>query len=109
MSDHKHTPGPWQFHFNRNFDNHPRVMAGKDCVASTIGTKTTRDNLTTAQKEANARLIAAAPELLDAAEFALDVLIGCCVPAGGCDDRSAIIQTQKILREAIAKAKGDQP
>lgn len=72
MSAPAHTPGPWFYEFNPNFDLHPRVMANHQCpricIASTIGTKTTRDLLTTEEKAANARLIAAAPALLSALE-----------------------------------------
>jgi len=57
--------------------------------------------------EANARLIAAAPELFAAADNALDVLIACCVSAGGVDDRDAIRDARVMLSAAIAKAKGE--
>jgi hypothetical protein len=45
-------------------------------------------------------------DLLQACDYALDTLIGCCVPAGGVDDRQTILDTQAMLRAAIAKAKG---
>lgn len=51
------------------------------------------------------RLHAVEEELLDAADNALNVLIACCVPAGGVDDRKAILEAQHMLRVAIAKAK----
>ena len=53
---------------------------------------------------ANARLIAAAPDLLEAAETALNVLLANCIQAGGVDDRKHIIDAQAMLRKAIAKA-----
>lgn len=57
------TPGPWEYEFNGRFDLHPRVMGsdGKDrlCIASTIGTKTTRDKLDLIDKQNNAQLIIA--------------------------------------------------
>jgi hypothetical protein len=58
------------------------------------------------QWEADARLISAAPDLYDAADNALNALIACCVPAGGVDDRKAILDAQAMLRAAIAKATG---
>jgi hypothetical protein len=61
-----------------------------------------------AERDANARLIAAAPQLLEVADCALNVLIGCCVPAGGADDRKMILETIQQLRAAIAKATASQ-
>lgn len=49
-------------------------------------------------------LIASAPELLEAADNALGVLIACCVSAGGVDDRKAILDAQAQLRAAISRA-----
>lgn len=62
------TEGEWYLEFNPKFDLHPRVMSRRAdgrrvCIASTCGTKTTRDLLTTGEKLANARLIAAAKAL----------------------------------------------
>lgn len=48
-----------------------------------------------------------AQDLLDAAEKSLETLIGCCVSAGGVDDRKTILETQQMLRKAILKAKGE--
>jgi hypothetical protein len=55
---------------------------------------------------ANARLIAAAPDLYDAADNALGVLIGCCVAGDGIDDRKAMLDARQMLRAAINKATG---
>lgn len=57
-------------------------------------------------QQATARLIAGAPDLLEAADEALNALIGCCVPAGGVDDRAAILAAQAKLRSALGKARG---
>lgn len=46
-------------------------------------------------------------ELLDAADMALNTLIGCCVSAGGIDDRKTILEAQGMLRAAIAKAESE--
>lgn len=56
--------------------------------------------------EANAHLIAAAPELYDAAHNAAGVLIACCKPAGGCDDDHAIRDAIERLEDALTKARG---
>ena len=37
-----------------------------------------------------------------AAEMALETLIGCCVSAGGVDDRKTILEAQDMLRAALA-------
>lgn len=50
------------------------------------------------------RLHALNAELLDAADMALNTLIGCCVSAGGVDDQKTILEAQGMLRAAIAKA-----
>lgn len=57
-------------------------------------------------QEANARLIAAAPEMLEATYNALECLMGCVKPAGGCDDDAVIQMTIGMLKAAIAKAEG---
>lgn len=51
---------------------------------------------------------AEATALRDAADNALGVLIRCCVPAGGVDDRDAILDTQTQLRAALAQWKEEQ-
>lgn len=48
----------------------------------------------------------ASAELYDACEMALETLIGCCIPAGGCDDRKTILLAQKMLRMALESADG---
>lgn len=108
MSDAQHTPGPWTYQFNVNFDLHPRVMAKREdgemvCIASTIGTKTTRDKLSLEEKSTNAHLIAAAPDLLDALEDALAELspLMMAYRAEHYDDICG------KARAAIAKAKGE--
>lgn len=92
----KHTPGPW---------------SGKTVIAMTVvleecGVSLGFGSRRTEETVANARLIAAAPDLLEAAENALGVFIACTVPADGCDDRTAILDSQRQLRAAIAKATG---
>lgn len=55
---------------------------------------------------ANARLISAAPELLDACDMSINTLLGCCVAGGGVDDRKTMLETIAMLRAAINKALG---
>ena len=94
----KHTPGPWTCHELGDEDgswerwsivhNGPLCYGGDACQGPAVS-------------EANARLIAAAPELLEACEaIALDL-----------ENNGELYETDEarieILRAAIAKAKGE--
>lgn len=87
-----HTPGPWVVSHDKKYDQQ-RISANDAPIAVT-------------KDEANARLIAAAPDLLDVARN-----------VGGIDDgwlkgahpellRKAILQIRDEARAAIAKAEG---
>lgn len=64
-----HTPGPWALEANE-------VRAGDNLIADVMGGEGTRfiDDKDNTECLANARLIAAAPELLEACEIALTFL-----------------------------------
>lgn len=85
MSESKHTPGPWQVQHN---DSHRSW-----CVVSACG-----DGVTgwarVCQSEADARLIAAAPDLLEA-----------CRAIANCEFMVSRAAGEKVLA-AIAKAEG---
>lgn len=103
-----HTPGPWnvdsRYHVHAIVDASgndltyqqvaPQFHDGEPC-----GSVTSRGR-TAVELEANARLIAAAPELL----AALEGVVSRCEPSGyvGIDG-----QFLKAVRAAIAKANGD--
>lgn len=110
-----HTPGPWTA--DEHADSEDRGYLADDdsghfnirsagplawVIAVTIGDVAVPKR----DEKANARLIAAAPDLLEACDEALNVLIGCCVPAGGADDRKHILDAKAQLRAALAKARG---
>lgn len=100
----KHTPGPWFAQAGYlTIYNLSDGTVGTTCALAKVLREQPGDD----QAEANARLIAAAPELYDAAEAALNALLACCVPAGGVDDRKAIVEAQWMLRAAIRKATGE--
>ncbi len=101
-ADKRHTPGPWiaekSEHSERCFYvSHP-ASEGWSCVAASW-----------AQNEhatmANARLIAAAPELLEALR---EIEIICTESAGDCRKRmgTRVVNTLVTARAAIAKATG---
>lgn len=88
----KHTPGPWLYksngsYFDVGIDNHEDSVIP---VYPTVCIGVPHD------QEANARLIAAAPDLLEALEAVVRVA-----------DRDTV--EFRMARAAIAKAKGEQP
>lgn len=92
-----HTPGPWQL------SGHEVIVKnhGSVAIATTdIGMVATKE-----EREANARLISAAPELLSALEWALDRIEHTSHPAAHVIDGLYF----KAARAAIAKAKAAQP
>lgn len=113
-----HTPGPWEAReapygfdivsvpklVNREYERGLLWVASVTCP---IGAAT-RGQFYPERAEcaANARLIAAEPDLLAAADMALNTLIGSCRSAGGCDDAKHIADAKSALRAAIAKAEG---
>ena len=58
-------------------------------------------------KEDDARLIAAAPDLLNALKFALGVLTYGVLPGHGCDDAHELSLARVEAARAIAKATGE--
>ena len=82
-----HTPGPWSVGGPTEFVNQVRI---EPCIGVAYGAG--------GEVVANARLIAAAPDLLAALQKALD---HCILPA------SSISAAEAEARAAIAKATGD--
>lgn len=99
----KFTPGPWVI---TDIDNLPDggkwIDISDDAYAIPIVSVRSKDH------DANAALIAAAPDLYDAACNALDTFLACVVPAGGVDDQKSILDAGTMLMAAIAKAEGKQ-
>ena len=101
MSEAKHTPGPWS------------IDGGGSVISSDAVTDLAILNManprfswggsdfsTKSHREANARLIAAAPELLDALRFCAAVC------AGEIMHKQGLIDALEKARSAIAKATG---
>lgn len=89
MSAHKHTPGPWCV---EGVGIRALVRAGTSGVIVAV-----RHRLSAQENEANARLIAAAPELLEALENILS----------NCLDSDGLSRAYENARAAIAKATGE--
>lgn len=99
----QHTPGPWGIE-QTDSSNWIGRMRRDGVKVDEIVTSTDRFNLTpeaTARNDANARLIAAAPEMLEALRHVFDL---CCTEGADCGD----IDGDKI-RSAIARATGEKP
>ena len=100
-----HTPGPWEMGRHATPESCPQfgVYAengnGRD-LAHVVSAGTTRH----AETEANARLIAAAPDLLEALQKLTDVLAD--VYSSEAQAKRALCSASKTARTAIAKAEG---
>ena len=92
MSKNKHTPGPWKAHAYTDSGN-VYIKEGNQGFAIAQMLDTYPD-----QMQANARLMAAAPALLEALDWIVYEIVE------GCEDKDAIL---RVAQEAIAKAKGE--
>ncbi len=92
-----HTPGPWTISGTHHSIGIAPDDGKSDGLASVFGCGP--------QAEANARLIAAAPELLSALEAAYNA-IAWDIPGGNLSDQEedALLD---VIREALRKAKGE--
>jgi hypothetical protein len=97
----KHTSGPWTIECGKNYSNEivGKSKTGKDWVlARTTAAKVGRD-----QEEANAYLIAAAPDLLEALKEIKNLIEQ--IYGDGITESNATPELLKA-RAAIAKAEG---
>lgn len=117
MSEVKHTPGPWEFGFGDGVYG-PRaaptcyldgngflqipIRVGKNPVAWILSSRPD------GHEDADARLIAAAPELLEALRELLDEHVRTLPYAYGTDDDPEDSAIVRFGRAAIAKATGEQ-
>lgn len=96
--DTKHTPGPWHLKTERT------VKAGRKTVAVCPC-----DGITGLERDANARLIVAAPELLAAVNAAIKcgMVPKSSAKEGGAMRFSEQVRVADMIRDAIAKAEGE--
>ena len=103
----KHTPGPWKFYKGKLRPKFSQVMIIeiRDKTGKSIVKWTGFDgvNLPKKEIEANARLMAAAPELLEALKTLITALDNC--PG----EFNYPAKIEDMARAVIAKAKGEQP
>lgn len=103
MSETKHTPGPWSVWTPRGpgylFPRY-HILGPAPADERELAPTVAEIPMSTENSEGNARLIAAAPELLDAARYSVEVL-----DLIQTDD-DAIGEAAALLREAIRKATG---
>ena len=106
----KHTPGPWKVSKDHTGDM-AEVVAGGITVCY-MGQAAIRRSDVVAAREANARLIAAAPALLEALESTISTLDTCDVPEMANEGDTVFwLERQRSAvdkaRAAIALAKGE--
>ena len=112
MADTQHTPGPWTIDHERIGPPGEPVALLCDSHAPESGTVVEwprfGEVVDDTENEANARLIASAPKMLEILEYALADLEGIMPeyePSG--DREHPGWQTIKDIKEAIAKARGE--
>ncbi len=98
MSDTKHTPGPWRVQNGSVYALAPDGSFGSLPVAHMD--RDPGNGTRPVERDANARLIAAAPEMVEALRGALEVL------DGRANDFSSKSEACKACRAAIRKAEG---
>ncbi len=94
----KHTPGPW--YYQEESDAYTHIVRGPGGYFIHQGPQ-----FTSGESKANARLIAAAPDLLEAVEAVVENSCGRCED-GICNYTQNPCEPIAKARAAIAKAKG---
>lgn len=96
----KHTPGPWEVDA---IDSTTIQIKAEGAVVAEVASASAFTRLSEEQR-ANARLIAAAPELLDALQNFADQMDGCMNWPDTTSSQIALGDIANIARAAIAKA-----
>lgn len=103
MKNTNHTPGPWTYRKNAN-SGYVGAYIGRKRLGYEIDSTVCTMNKQTGNVEANARLIAAAPELLEALKLAVEHYVG--AGRNSSNVNGAAGTAADIIHAAIAKAEG---
>jgi len=103
----KHTPGPWFYAGRSTLYIDASIDGGMIQEIAAVG-PTAADNGYGETQQANARLIAAAPDLLEKCEMALSYIEAVCFNTPNPKKRKNYADCAGQLRAAIAKATGEQ-
>lgn len=106
VSETRFTPGPWKALTNGNTFNSATVVTSKDAADGWVCEVFDDSDSCTLPDEANAHLIAAAPELYDALETLLDINDNG-GPFGGELYQDRVVRSIECARKALAKARGE--
>lgn len=107
MSGTKFTPGPWRVEVGQDYyapSMQPHVYVSSEetvCAATVVATMGTYGGIALEQKQANAHLIAAAPELYEALERALNFI------ANTESEFGIQLDSGDAARAALRKARGE--
>lgn len=104
-----HTPGPWVFEKLRA-GTILAIQSGEIRLAEVVKWATV-DPIAQSEREANANLLAAAPELLEALEAAIEcgMVPNSTAKDGGATRHARQVVVADMIRDAVAKAKGLNP
>ncbi|MFN4037330.1 hypothetical protein [Comamonas aquatica] len=106
MAKAKHTPGPWQYYYDPADHYVHKIRVGAGLVCQMPGWAI--HDAMKVEQEANARLIAAAPDLLEALQITRGN-IASLGPAGALTPYTSYQEWLAMVDAAIAKALGGQP
>ena len=111
MSEAKHTPGPWTTDEDDHDAPHQdiKIKAGKHRTVCTVWIDDAPVRDFNAEQQANAHLIAAAPDLMEVVVAYIDHFERCRITnTHGSRDFDFAGHLAALARAAIAKAKGEQ-
>ncbi len=101
----KHTKGPW--HTGGSFNDQPQITEESTGRTIALCYSLGKPDRGTTEAEANAKLIAAAPELLEACEKVLSSInTNCITEQLHIDDAELLSEIMADIYRAIDKAKG---